>query len=173
VLAALLPLTAAAALLRSSGAGAVRALEPPLPLDELYAYGARGPRRSPLRRAAANIAEEIAVGVRGLYLTLLFSPMVLSAPLVFYVGVGRERWMRLVRWTLERAGPAFIKWGAPRFSGAAALLAPPLPHSRPPLLAGRPAARLRPLRRLLVSACYCSAARLPPSAHRRGRPTSS
>lgn len=26
-------------------------------------------------------------------------------------GAGRESWLRLVKWTLERAGPAFIKWG--------------------------------------------------------------
>lgn len=27
------------------------------------------------------------------------------------LGLQRQRWLDLVVWTLERAGPAFIKWG--------------------------------------------------------------
>jgi aarF domain-containing kinase len=36
----------------------------------------------------------------------------LTAPLVGdLLGISRARWLRLLRWTLEKAGPAFIKWG--------------------------------------------------------------
>ncbi|KAL4440314.1 hypothetical protein ABPG75_003315 [Micractinium tetrahymenae] len=63
---------------------------------------------TPLQRArrwAASLA-------RLAWLLLLFSPVVLSAPFVGdLLGISRARWLRLLRWTLERAGPAFIKWG--------------------------------------------------------------
>lgn len=61
--------------------------------------------------ALHKLGEELAVTLRGVYLMALFAPVLLAAPLVFYAGVGRERWMQLLRWTLEQAGPAFIKWG--------------------------------------------------------------
>jgi aarF domain-containing kinase len=58
--------------------------------------------------------EEAAVWLRGLYLAALFSPVLLTAPLVFGLGATgaawRPAWMDLVLWTIERAGPAFIKW---------------------------------------------------------------
>jgi aarF domain-containing kinase len=65
----------------------------------------------PLVAALNQITEEIAIVLRGFYLVALFAPAILSAPLVFYYGLGREQWMQLLRWTLEQAGPAFIKWG--------------------------------------------------------------
>lgn len=43
--------------------------------------------------------------LRGVYLHLLFLPALLSAPLCMGLGVGREAWLLLMRWTLERAGP--------------------------------------------------------------------
>lgn len=48
------------------------------------------------------------------WLLFLFSPVVFLAPIA--VGPGqsplrRKKWLRLLRQTLERAGPAFIKWG--------------------------------------------------------------
>lgn len=46
-----------------------------------------------------------------MYLAALFAPLLLSSPLVFSWGVGRPQWLLLLRWTLEQAGPAFIKWG--------------------------------------------------------------
>jgi predicted unusual protein kinase regulating ubiquinone biosynthesis (AarF/ABC1/UbiB family) len=61
--------------------------------------------------ALSRLGEELAVTLRGVYLMALFAPVLLAAPLVFYAGVGREQWMQLLRWTLEQAGPAFIKWG--------------------------------------------------------------
>ena len=55
--------------------------------------------------------EEGFIALRGAYLLLLFSPAVLLAPFALGLGIGRLQWMELVRWCLEQAGPAFIKWG--------------------------------------------------------------
>lgn len=63
------------------------------------------------RRALTYAMEEISIVLRGMYLAALFAPVVLTAPLAFYLGWGRAHWMELIRWTLESAGPAFIKWG--------------------------------------------------------------
>ncbi|MEW5303093.1 MAG: hypothetical protein WDW36_005820 [Sanguina aurantia] len=49
--------------------------------------------------------------LRAIYLSLLFLPMIASGFLVFRYDVGRPQWMELMGWTLEHAGPAFIKWG--------------------------------------------------------------
>ena len=46
--------------------------------------------------------------LRGVYLHLLFLPALLSAPLCLGLGVGREAWLLLMRWTLERAGPVRV-----------------------------------------------------------------
>eukprot|EP00878_Enallax_costatus_P014058 GHUV01014700.1.p1 GENE.GHUV01014700.1~~GHUV01014700.1.p1 ORF type:complete len:690 (+),score=243.48 GHUV01014700.1:426-2495(+) len=67
--------------------------------------------RGAISVALSRFGEELAITLRGVYLLALFAPVLLAAPLVFYAGVGRERWMQLLRWTLEQAGPAFIKWG--------------------------------------------------------------
>lgn len=66
---------------------------------------------SRLSGALSTLAEEAALIGRALYLAALFTPALLAAPLVVYLGLGRPAWVELVRWTLERAGPAFIKWG--------------------------------------------------------------
>ena len=42
---------------------------------------------------------------------MLFTPVCLTAPFAIGLGFKRDAWMDLVVWTLERAGPAFIKWG--------------------------------------------------------------
>lgn len=42
---------------------------------------------------------------------MLFTPASLTAPFAAGLGIQRKRWLDLVVWTLERAGPAFIKWG--------------------------------------------------------------
>ena len=65
---------------------------------------------SAVRRALRSLSDELALAARGLYLLALFAPAVLAAPVAFYLGVGREAWASLLVWTLERAGPAFIKW---------------------------------------------------------------
>lgn len=67
--------------------------------------------RGAISIALSRLGEELAIALRGVYLLALFAPVLMAAPLVFYAGVGRERWMQLLRWTLEQAGPAFIKWG--------------------------------------------------------------
>uniref|UniRef100_A0A1S3XF04 Uncharacterized protein n=2 Tax=Nicotiana TaxID=4085 RepID=A0A1S3XF04_TOBAC len=49
---------------------------------------------------------------RAVYLTLLFFPCILMAPFADSLGIEfRKKWLRVVRKTLEKAGPAFIKWG--------------------------------------------------------------
>ncbi|GAX75374.1 hypothetical protein CEUSTIGMA_g2818.t1 [Chlamydomonas eustigma] len=61
-----------------------------------------------------NVYQELGLWLRGLYLAALFSPAILAAPFVFCLGVGgatgRCLWMDLILYTIERAGPAFIKW---------------------------------------------------------------
>ncbi|XP_059301136.1 uncharacterized protein LOC132053226 [Lycium ferocissimum] len=49
---------------------------------------------------------------RAVYLAFLFSPCILMAPFADSLGIEfRKKWLRAVRKTLEKAGPAFIKWG--------------------------------------------------------------
>jgi len=67
--------------------------------------------RGAISFALVHLATELAIALRGIYLAALFTPMLLTSPLVFYWGVGRPAWLQLLRWTLEKAGPAFIKWG--------------------------------------------------------------
>jgi hypothetical protein len=74
-------------------------------------YGLLAHTRGAISLALSSLGEELAVALRGLYLAALFTPLLASAPLVFYAGLYREQWMALLRWTLEQAGPAFIKWG--------------------------------------------------------------
>ncbi|GIL43566.1 hypothetical protein Vafri_1197 [Volvox africanus] len=59
-----------------------------------------------------TVLDEVLLAARATYLVLIFLPAVLTAPLVSFMGgFGREKWLELVQWTLEHAGPAFIKWG--------------------------------------------------------------
>ena len=57
-----------------------------------------------LSRGLDAVAEELLTVLRALYLLLLFLPVVVTGPLCAGLGVQRERWTELVRWTLERAG---------------------------------------------------------------------
>ncbi|DBA94718.1 hypothetical protein WJX77_012360 [Trebouxia sp. C0004] len=59
----------------------------------------------------AGVQEEFQTMLRACYLLLLFTPASLTAPFAVGLGLQRQRWLDLVVWTLERAGPAFIKWG--------------------------------------------------------------
>lgn len=59
----------------------------------------------------ARAAEEIALIQRGVFLFLLFLPMIVTSPVLLLGDRHRDSWLRLMLWTLERAGPAFIKWG--------------------------------------------------------------
>lgn len=58
-----------------------------------------------------TLAEELLTMMRAVYLTALFTPVFVTLPLANIAPEQRTRWLELVRWTLERAGPAFIKWG--------------------------------------------------------------
>ncbi|KAF1890465.1 hypothetical protein Lal_00041206 [Lupinus albus] len=56
--------------------------------------------------------EGLVLLVRALYLALLFSPSIVMAPFADYFGPNfRKLWLRVIHRTLEKSGPAFIKWG--------------------------------------------------------------
>jgi hypothetical protein len=66
------------------------------------------PSEDPTNLRALQRARRLAASLLRLaWLLVLFSPVVLAAPLVGfpYIGITRLRWLRLLRWTLERAGP--------------------------------------------------------------------
>ncbi len=57
-----------------------------------------------------RIHEELLICMRGVYLSLLFLPAAILAPFAAYSGgPTRAAWLSLMVWTLQRAGPAFIK----------------------------------------------------------------
>ncbi|XP_020115270.1 probable serine/threonine-protein kinase abkC isoform X1 [Ananas comosus] len=50
--------------------------------------------------------------LRAVYLAVLFFPAIIMAPFADTLGNRlRKKWLHIVRLTLEKAGPAFIKWG--------------------------------------------------------------
>ncbi|KAL6657805.1 hypothetical protein ACP70R_005585 [Stipagrostis hirtigluma subsp. patula] len=59
-----------------------------------------------------SIWEGITLLIRAVHLAFLFFPATALAPFADSFSVAfRKRWLSLVRRTLEKAGPAFIKWG--------------------------------------------------------------
>ncbi|XP_068654572.1 uncharacterized protein [Aristolochia californica] len=59
-----------------------------------------------------SLFEGFVLLLRVIYLGILFSPTLVMAPFVEYFGPQfRKTWLHLVHFTLEKAGPAFIKWG--------------------------------------------------------------
>lgn len=59
-----------------------------------------------------SIFDGLILILRTMYLTILFSPSMAMAPFADSFGVQfRQMWLQTVHHTLERAGPAFIKWG--------------------------------------------------------------
>lgn len=59
-----------------------------------------------------SMLEGISLLLRALYLAVLFAPTIAMAPFADSFGPEfRKLWLRAVHRTLERAGPAFIKWG--------------------------------------------------------------
>ncbi|KAI3984604.1 hypothetical protein MKX01_040481 [Papaver californicum] len=59
-----------------------------------------------------SIFDGIMLLFRSMYLAILFSPSIAMAPFADCMGENfRKIWLRVVRVTLEKAGPAFIKWG--------------------------------------------------------------
>ncbi|XP_051135944.1 uncharacterized protein LOC127254731 isoform X2 [Andrographis paniculata] len=59
-----------------------------------------------------SLLEALILVLRAIYLAILFSPCILMAPFADSLGFEfRTSWLQIVRVTLEKAGPAFIKWG--------------------------------------------------------------
>ncbi|KAL9248635.1 putative serine/threonine-protein kinase abkC [Drosera capensis] len=60
----------------------------------------------------SSFLEPLILVLRALYLVVLFSPCITMTPLADRLGLEfRKLWLHVVRITLEKAGPAFIKWG--------------------------------------------------------------
>lgn len=59
-----------------------------------------------------SLVECLILFLRAIYLAILFSPCIVMAPFADHLGIEfRKKWLRIVHLTLEKAGPAFIKWG--------------------------------------------------------------
>lgn len=59
-----------------------------------------------------SLVEFLVLVIRAAYLAVLFTPAVVLAPFADSCGVKfRKQWILLVRFSLENAGAAFIKWG--------------------------------------------------------------
>lgn len=59
-----------------------------------------------------SVFEGVVLFLRALYLAILFSPCIVMAPFADSFGHQfRNLWLQVVHGTLEKAGPAFIKWG--------------------------------------------------------------
>lgn len=59
-----------------------------------------------------SLFEGVVLLLRSFYLAILFSPCIVMGPFANSFGIEfRKVWLQIVRHTLERAGPAFIKWG--------------------------------------------------------------
>ncbi|KAG9153836.1 hypothetical protein Leryth_005949 [Lithospermum erythrorhizon] len=76
--------------------------------DTLYMYATYGHVSSFL----FLLIEALILIFRAVYLSIIFWPCILMAPLAESLGDEFRRvWLRVVRTTLEKGGPAFIKWG--------------------------------------------------------------
>uniref|UniRef100_A0A7N0ULI4 ABC1 atypical kinase-like domain-containing protein n=1 Tax=Kalanchoe fedtschenkoi TaxID=63787 RepID=A0A7N0ULI4_KALFE len=59
-----------------------------------------------------SVVEFVTLLLRAIYLSILLSPSIVMAPFADTFGPSfRKTWLRVVHRTLEKAGPAFIKWG--------------------------------------------------------------
>lgn len=78
--------------------------------DTLYLHAQDG--RVYLTSFLLSLLECLILFFRVIYLAFLFSPSILMAPFVESLGSRyRKTWLHVVHLTLEKAGPAFIKWG--------------------------------------------------------------
>ncbi|CAA0825132.1 Protein kinase superfamily protein [Striga hermonthica] len=65
-----------------------------------------------ITRLIRSVFDSIFLLLRALHLAVLFTPCMAMAPFADSFGPEfRKRWLQIVHHTLERAGPAFIKWG--------------------------------------------------------------
>ncbi|KAL7617925.1 hypothetical protein Lser_V15G04495 [Lactuca serriola] len=80
------------------------------PRNTLYTHAENG--HAILISSLLSLFEGLILLFRAIYLAILFSPSMAMAPFADHFGVSsRQKWIYLVRRTLEIAGPAFIKWG--------------------------------------------------------------
>lgn len=78
--------------------------------DTLYLYAQDGQLH--MSSLIFFLLDGLILFLRAIYLAFLFSPSILMAPLTDFFGTEyRKTWVQTVRVTLEKAGPAFIKWG--------------------------------------------------------------
>ncbi|KAK9689026.1 hypothetical protein RND81_09G029500 [Saponaria officinalis] len=76
----------------------------------LYAHAENG--HIYLTSFVFSVVEALLVFLRAIYLAVVFSPCIMMAPWADSLGEDfRKAWLRILRRTLEKAGPAFIKWG--------------------------------------------------------------
>ncbi|KAJ4837742.1 hypothetical protein Tsubulata_015335 [Turnera subulata] len=81
----------------------------PLP-NKLYNRAQDG--RAYVVSLVSSVVEGFVLIARAFYLMVLFSPSLIMAPFADSFGPEyRKLWLRVVHRTLEKAGPAFIKWG--------------------------------------------------------------
>ncbi|GAB2301129.1 hypothetical protein Dimus_035162 [Dionaea muscipula] len=60
----------------------------------------------------SSLIETVFLLLRAIFLAILFSPSIAMAPFANKLGPEfRKLWLKVVHGTLEKAGPAFIKWG--------------------------------------------------------------
>jgi aarF domain-containing kinase len=64
-----------------------------------------------LQLSAHIFLKKLDLTLRAMFLSMLFFPILLGAPLALHFGVGTDLWVQMVRKSLEIAGPAFVKWG--------------------------------------------------------------
>ncbi|KZV55201.1 AarF domain-containing kinase isoform 1 [Dorcoceras hygrometricum] len=65
-----------------------------------------------LAKLALSMLDGLLLLLRAMFLVVLFTPSIAMAPFADSFGPQfRELWLHVVHQTLERAGPAFIKWG--------------------------------------------------------------
>lgn len=85
-------------------------LEHPLSQNALYMRAQDG--HAYMTSLLFSVVEAVVLLLRALYLAILFSPSIMMAPFADCFGVQfRKMWLQVVHRTLEKAGPAFIKWG--------------------------------------------------------------
>ncbi|XP_074272119.1 uncharacterized protein LOC141596022 [Silene latifolia] len=80
------------------------------PRNAVYNHAQDG--RAFVSRLLSDVVEALILLKRAVCLAVLFSPCVAMAPFADSFGPQyRTLWLRVLRGTLEKAGPAFIKWG--------------------------------------------------------------
>lgn len=78
--------------------------------NDLYVHTQDG--HAYMVRLLFDVVEVLILLLRAIYLGILFSPSIAMAPFADSFGPQfRKFWLQIVHHTLERAGPAFIKWG--------------------------------------------------------------